>query len=486
MKKEMNGYITLYLTLVLGVMLSLVFVLLEGIRNKTMRTEIESVMDISLYSVFGEYHRQLLEQYDLFFVDTSYGEGKPDINRSEEHLQHYMNENFHKDGIQNWFSFRDLTDLNCDNVEFESFLYASDQQGEVLKAQIVEYMQDKNAVAAAEYLLTEFGILKNGNYQSVDISGKWDEADDTLHELIEEKQKEMIDPETGKEILIGLDNPADHVKGVRAQGTLGLALPSEKEVSSMVIHPQYYFSHRSSNQGKGNISYERNRVDQITEDFLFLEYLMEKCGSFLSKKENALLEYQIEYLLVGKGSDLENLEEVVEDILRIREGINFTYLLSDSGNIQEADTLAWLVSALLLSPEIKEVVKMTILCAWTYAESVKDVRILLDGNKLPLLKTFATWNTPLSELLMFTSNLDRYEASSTGMTYEDYLRFFLSIKTEKEILYRFMDICEMDIRATDGNQFFQMDGCISGIEATANVSSGYGNGYKITRLFTYE
>ena len=154
--------------------------------------------------------------------------------------------------------------------------------------------------------------------------------------------------------------------------------------------------------------------------------------------------------------------------------------------MNEADALAWLVSALLFSPEIKEVVKMTILYAWSYAESIKDVRILLDGNKLPLLKTFATWNTPLSRLFMFSSYLGQYEPSSTGMTYNDYLRFFLTLKSEEEILYRFMDICEMDIRATDGNQFFQMDGCISAIEATANISSGYGNGYKITRLFTYE
>ena len=71
MKGEKKAYITLYLTLVLGVLLSLVFVLLEGIRNKTMRTEVESVMDVGLYSVFGEYHRQLLEQYDLFFIDAA-------------------------------------------------------------------------------------------------------------------------------------------------------------------------------------------------------------------------------------------------------------------------------------------------------------------------------------------------------------------------------------------------------------------------------
>ena len=166
MNRRKNGYITLYLTLILGVMISLVFVLLEGIRNKTIRTETESVMDIGLYSVFGEYHRQLLEQYDLFFIDTSYGEGRPDIKRSEEHLQYYMNENFRKDGIQNLIGFRDLTDLNCDNVEFENYILASDDQGKILKAQIVDYMQDKKGIDIAEDLLNQFEIIQSGNYMS--------------------------------------------------------------------------------------------------------------------------------------------------------------------------------------------------------------------------------------------------------------------------------------------------------------------------------
>lgn len=485
MKGEKKAYITLYLTLVLGVLLSLVFVLLEGIRNKTMQTEVESVMDIGLYSVFGEYHRQLLEQYDLFFVDTSYGEGVPDIERSEEHLQYYMNENFHKKEVQAIIGFRDLTNLNCDNVEFENYMYATDNRGGVVKSQIVDYMQNKNGTDLIENLLEEFSILKRNN-MSINISEKWNEADDTLRRLLAEKKKEMIDSETGERIPIAWDNPADQIKELKAQGTLGLVLPEETEISSMVIHPEYYVSHRNVSMGQGQLSYQKTILDEATENLLLQQYFMEKCGSFLSKKKNSVLKYQIEYMLAGRESDMENLETVVEDILHIREGINFAYLISDKEKVAEAEALAWMISALLFSPEIKEVVKMTIMYAWTYAESVKDVRILLDGNKLPLLKTFATWNTPLSQLFMFASYLDRYEESSTGMTYSDYLHFLLSIKEEKIVLYRFMDLCEMDIRITEGNQYFQMDGCISVIKATANISSGYGNGYRITRTYAYE
>lgn len=486
MKREKNGYITLYLAMILGILLSLVFVLLEGVRNKTIRTETESVMDIGLYSVFGEYHRQLLEQYDLFFIDTSYGEGRPDIKRSQEHLQYYMNENFHKEGIRNLRRFRDLTNLNCDNVEFESYILASDNQGEVLKTQIVDYMQDKQGIDAAENILKKFEVIKGGNYMSVNISEIWDQADGTLNELVSKNETKITDPETGEEVAVTLDNPADYVKEIKAQGILGLALPSGQEISAMVIHPEYYISHRKISKGKGEIHYEKSLIDEATEDILMQEYLMEKCGSFLSPKKNALLKYQIEYLLAGKESDPENLEAVVKNILHIREGINFTYLISDEDKKKEADTLALLASSLFGSPEIKEAVKLTILYAWSYAESVKDVRILLDGNKLPLLKNYDTWNTPLSQLFMFSSCLDQYESGDSGMTYNDYLRFLLSLKSEKQTLYRFMDLCEMDIRATKGNEYFQMDGCVAAVKATANISSGYGNGYKITRTYTYE
>ena len=97
MRKKENGYITCYLSLTLGVMLVFIFTLFEAVRVQTIKTETEEVMDVALFSVFGEFHRELLKQYDLFFIDTSYGEGEPKVDRAEEHLQFYMNQNFERD-----------------------------------------------------------------------------------------------------------------------------------------------------------------------------------------------------------------------------------------------------------------------------------------------------------------------------------------------------------------------------------------------------
>ena len=486
MSKDQNAYITLYLSLTLGLMLTFVFLLLESIRNESMKMETEIVMDTSLYSVFGEYHRQLLEQYDLFFIDTSYGQGKPDIKRCEEQIQYYMNQNFQKETIESPFVIKNLTNLFCDNVTLENYSYASDRQGNVLKEQIVEYMQDKKGITVAEKILSQFDSIKTGNYLNMNIENAWDEADHNLNKLIEEKKKKLQQEDPENEISIDFKHPAATVKEIKAQGILGMALPTEKKVSAMVIRPQYYFSHRQPLQGEGVLKVEKTILDQVTAKYLFLEYLLEKCGSYSKEKSTSVLEYQIEYLLHGKAGDLENLEAVMEDILHLREAINFVYLLSDSKRMTEADSMAALISILLLSPEIKDAVKVTIVFAWCYAESVKDVKILMDGHKLPMLKTENSWNTPLSDLVFFTSTLDHYKIPKEGVSYEDYLRFFLSLKSEKQLLKHFMDICEMDIRITQGNEYFQMDGCVNAIKAKANVSSINGNGYEIIRTYSYD
>ena len=96
MKKSLkkDGYVTVYLSLSLLVMLSLIFTLIEGIRMQTIRFQTECVMDMGLSSIFAEYHRKLWEQYDLLAMDTTYGYEQADEERTASHLRQYMNMNF--------------------------------------------------------------------------------------------------------------------------------------------------------------------------------------------------------------------------------------------------------------------------------------------------------------------------------------------------------------------------------------------------------
>ena len=50
----------------------------------------------------------------------------------------------------------------------------------------------------------------------------------------------------------------------------------------------------------------------------------------------------------------------------------------------------------------------------------------------------------------------------------------------------FMDLMEMDIRLTEGNEAFRMDGCIERIGAQAVIKSGYGYEYVMESRKKYE
>ena len=67
-----KGYITVYLSLVTGILLSLLLTVIEGVRMHTIRTQTECVMDMAMDSALAEYHREMLEQYELFFIPVSY------------------------------------------------------------------------------------------------------------------------------------------------------------------------------------------------------------------------------------------------------------------------------------------------------------------------------------------------------------------------------------------------------------------------------
>lgn len=485
MKRETGAYVTLYLALTLGVLISFIFTILEGVRIQTIRMETEGVMDIALLSSFGEYHRQLLEQYDLFYIDTTYGEGSPNIRRTEQQIQYYMNRNFEKDWETVLGGIRDLTSLHCDNVTIDSYRLASDEGGNVLKQQIVDYVKLNKGIGIAEDILNNMNLIQANGFQDQDIEGQWGEVQDKIQGLVEEKKQEL--PSQGEEEYeVRLDNPADHAFEAKAEGILSLALPADVSLSGTQIHPQYYLSNRNRNVGTGDFAINDGIVEKALEKAFLQDYLFEKCSYFGNTKEKAILKYQLEYLLKGTSSDMENLKQVMEDILHIREASNMAYLFSDGGKMAEAEALAVVVTTLLFSPELCEAVKLSILFAWGYAESVRDMRIILDGNKVPVIKSDHSWNTPLSQILDFTSHLGEYEIEETGMDYEAFLKMFLYLHAEEKTLYRFMDTCEMDIRVTPGNQYFQMDGCVDAIKARANVSSGFGYGNEIIRSFTYE
>lgn len=478
MKKD--GYITVYLSLIMALMLSFIIALIEGIRVQTIRFQTECVMDIGMTSIFAEYHRELLKQYGLFAIDTSYGSPSAEEEKVKARLLQYMNMNFIPPGQSRLPNYKDLTAVHADNAQLSNVTYLSDEKGEVLEYQISQYMKEQTGLLYVEKILAADSVPQNEDeYRR--LEKKKNSSYRSIQNILE-KLNEKRQPEEEK---ISIENPAERVEEIQRGFLLDLAIKDSGKIFRNKVTLSRYLSHREYVEGDG-LWEEQLPSQGISDRLLHQKYLFEKCGYYDAIKDNSALGYQLEYLLYGNSEDIENLNDMAKQLLKVRYVINATYLFGSSAKVNEAAALAATVTTGIGSPQLTEAVKMTILFAWCYAESVQDLRILFDGNNVAGTKSDSTWNVSLSELLQFSSTLDSYHSLQSGKSYQDYLEDFLFQKEKSVLLVRLMDIMEMDIQKTLGNQDFQVDHCIYQLEASVNVSSKYGYGYSITREYSYE
>ena len=89
-QRAKKGSITVFLALILSLLLSLVCTSIESVRMASARTQILNGMDIGLYSVFEQYDKKLLEEYDLFALDGSMGGGQIKLAKVCDNLEYYM------------------------------------------------------------------------------------------------------------------------------------------------------------------------------------------------------------------------------------------------------------------------------------------------------------------------------------------------------------------------------------------------------------
>lgn len=469
------GYLTVYLSLTLAIMMSLIFAIIEGARYSAMRLQVETVTDMGLDSVFSEFNRELLNQYDLFFIDTSYGAAKGSVANTGDHLQDYMSYNFDpKKEEALTFFYKDFMDVNIMNVDIQEAAFATDDQGLVFKRQAIDYMKDK-------YMVMYFDVLKD--QMNTVTSNGWNDGDimDDLRQAVDEVEeaREEIE-ENGDDSL--LEEYTDLILDIRGNGILNYVVPDISGISNQSVNLSNYVSNRNLNRGCG-LTEDVEAPDGVIDELIFGEYIMEKYGCFTDLKADSLLKYQIEYILMGKKSDTENLKDVVTLLLNLRAFANLAYLYTDSVKQNEVEVIAGVIAAAILLPELVDVIALIINIVWAYAEAMVDMRTLLSGGKVPLWKTGGSWNLSLTGLSSFAF---KKGSSETGVSYEEYLRIFVGLMDRQKKVMRSMDVAEMDIRQTEGNAHFRLDQCIDYLYVNLALSSGFGYNFLVHKRYRYE
>ena len=176
------------------------------------------------------------------------------------------------------------------------------------------------------------------------------------------------------------------------------------------------------------------------------QYLLTYLTDYTNQVQERGLNYELEYLIGGKNNDIENLREVANQLLLIREAANLAYLISDVEKLETAQGLALALVGATANVAVIEVVKLGILVAWGFGESVLDVRALLLDKKIPLIKSRDTWTLSLENLGQLSTDYMIAKECEYGISYKTYLGLLLLFQQENTLACRGMDVQEITLQ----------------------------------------
>lgn len=570
--KKQNGSITIYLSLILTVILALICTIIESARVYVINAKADGVSYIAAESVFGEYVREVFDDYGIMMYWNENG--------IEENLEQYINANIRLNETS-VVNNTDLYGIYLNGVELLESDRVTDNNGYDLLEQINSYMKYKSIEEGVDRLLKQFNIYEeeseedstseqieamtatdteifsvaemmtdqleefdslvsdgkklfekasetdidtdkfekrfnkiiknikelkemcsdilltcdtyeaeresycsqNGSMAEellndnsvVEIAAAISEVEGLINQVLNEDgsyevQMEIIEDiyDKAENINItkngtseGETNPSEllqYVKDVINNGILGVVTENPGDISDAVVNTDELPSIVCEYDTKTNESDSDSAT--LSDKALYTYYLSLHFGNYTDIKENTALKYEIEYILSGCSSDRENLTKSIEKIIAIREAFNIAYLFTDSVKRNEAYEVAVAFTGALGLPALSIIAQGIILAAWALAESIVDIRILLKGEKVPIIKTGDTWNLDLSGVASIGEDISGADGgSSSGLTYENYIQLLMMIQNQTVSLYRTMDLIQLNMQSTY-NRNFKISDCI--------------------------
>lgn len=475
-----QGAITVFLSLISVLLLSLLCTAVESARVQGCRAKGAAALDMGLFSLFGSYEKGVLDRYDVFFLDGAEGTGSFGEEKLNDRLTEYMEYNIQPGKgllLQGFDPFR----MTLEKTQILGFQLATDEKGAAFYQQAVRFMKENMGTEMVSELLK-----RRENAGKMEEAGKlYEEREKKVSEQmkrLEEEQKkieqekkeqekieaeenngEVLVPETEAVKVPDSKNPLAVIGELKKRGLVKLMLGdqkiSEKKLSWNLPSTRW--------KKKGNLPVKKENSG-LTADLLFQEYLFGRFSQFCSEKKAGVLDYELEYILCGKKSDEKNLKSVINRLLLMREGANFLYLMNDPLKKQEADAMALLLTGWIPVAGVQTVTSYALILAWACGESLLDVRELLAGGKVPLLKEADTWKLSLSQIPELVGMLDRVDGSGgSGLSYEEYLQILFMMGSSGKYPMRALDLIEGYVRTRPGLESFRADHMVTKVKAKA-------------------
>ncbi len=366
-KIKFKAEVTVFFSLILCTVMAFVVIIAKHSLLSYVKIKAEAITDSSVKSAFSEYSQEIFDKYRLLCIDTTYKGKTGGVNLLGRHIKEYAEESFAGDKDK---LFMHISDTEC---EITKYMLLSDFDAQPFIIQACMYanknIQDRYAIDTNEY---------NGN---VDVF-----MDEILNQI-------FLSSRTVQSINIQSDS-------MRSTGNFSESIFKNE----MIFH---------------DIKYNDLKANDIKK-YLSL-YALDMFSSYANKKEKSYLNYEAEYILFGNKKDYENMEEMIEKMLRIQLTIN--------NYDKYLDKLYEIYSKF----------------EYENYDSFDDYfldEIDFKNDSLPYVKSIN------NVLMCLTENEDK-----NGLHYEDYLYTFLKKKSPKVIAKRMLDLIEINLRSFENVNF---------------------------------
>lgn len=503
MKRESNrGQISVFACAMTAAFLTLILVVLLGIRTWEARAKCYQAVDASIDSLKGDYQPDLFRRYHLLAMDqTYYGRGQGYM---EERLEEYLDNSLNSEQSLYIFNVEDVAITDTKSLAEDSLTG--------MKQQIQEYMKQKLPIDVADVLFGNLGQKDTASDVPEDV---WNQGADLSEEGFsiemvadptEENLEEIGILEDIKESGVGdvssvsvedliamnqegefLNDPRKALDTIQQAGILYLVMPDRAStVSGERVNLQgvpsagyeqdtstwqmpYFSNVTNIKELTGILSSDSeiqnfNRSNYTMEELYGIAYTMDAFQSaqnvfYQEDEENHVFDYEVEYILEGKSSDSENVTAVANQLIFLRLVPNVSYAFTN----QKMKSETTLVATVLLTPIYMEAfiepVSYVFLACWAYGESLMDVKSLFKGNRVPLVKDEETWQLSLNGIAKLATEQPKGYKEDQGLNYSEYLAFLLAVMPNSDRkYYRMLDIMELNIQ--EDIPEFEIENCI--------------------------
>jgi hypothetical protein len=301
-RMKAEGSITVFLSLVLLLILSLLLTIIEGARVNTAKVFAERSLTTAMDSVLAEYYGPLWEEYHIFGLDTGNGTLSERKDIITDKMKDYMSYTF--DPYKNLDATvcrngTELYNITVDELSIQDQTMLMDYHGKIFINQAVEYMKYKELGEGLEQLLEKMSMLESPKKVSM------------VYEKKQKVEEELVEIEEGiLELMELLDGIKTSKKGIEISkaGSLHIVnffikkiCPNEITQNNVGINQESIF-----HSLKDNYINPLDKLNSIDEAFLNLEETILQIKEVQKEYEILLLRHSEAEV---KHRELNSLEE---------------------------------------------------------------------------------------------------------------------------------------------------------------------------------